>query len=390
MNMDQKIPSTVDRVQIIAFIIGILGLAAGVLGIFTGNMQRFFQSYLFAYLFWLGLSLGSLAFLMLHFLTGSRWGLTIRRICEASASNLWLMAILFIPLLFDLSGLYVWARPSAVQASSILQFKSFYLNIPFFLVRAVIYFAIWIALAVIINRQSAVWAKNEDVSARERLKGWGAGGLILYVLTATFAAIDWMMSLDPLWNSTIYGLTIIAGQILSSLAFAVLVLNLVPGLGLGREWTLKTTPTPFKDLGALMMTFVMGWAYLAYFQLLIIWAGNIPHEVTWYVNRVHGGWLTVGIVVAIVQFVLPFCLLLTLRIRHNLRLLAWLGALIAVAYLINLYWQVIPNFYPSQFSFHWLDLALPVGLGGLWVGAFMFALKRRPALNETDQASLAQ
>ena len=254
--------------------------------------------------------------------------------------------------------------------------------------RAAIYFAIWIILAVVINRLSARWANSGDPAVKEKLKGLGAFGLIVYTITMSFAAIDWMLSLQPLWNSTAYGLIVIVGQLLSSLAFAVMVLNFVPGLGIGRSWNLRTTPDTIKDLGAIMLTFVMSWAYLAYFQLLIIWAADIPREISWYIARSEGGWQVVAILIAILLFASPFAILLSFRVRHNMRLLAGLSALIAVAYLINLYWEVIPAFHPSQFSLHWLDIVMPIGLGGLWVGAFLYALKKRPVLSEVEQVSL--
>ena len=389
MTTDQNLSSTLGRVQRIALLVGGLGLAAGIAGALTGSLERFFQAYLVAFLFWLGLSLGALAFLLVHFLTGSRWGLTMRRVNEAAASTLWLMGLLFIPLLFNLRGLYLWARPEAVQASPILQLKNAYLNEPFFIARAVFYFAVWILLAFSINRLSARWARSGDPEIKGRLQGLGAFGLIAYAVTMSFAAIDWMMSLQPFWSSTAYGLIIIFGQMLSSLAFAILMLNWAPGPGLGRPWNLRTTPIPFKDLGALLLTFVMTWAYLSYFQLLIIWAGNIPGEVTWYLDRTQGGWLAVGILVAVLQFILPFGILISLRVRHNLRLLAWLGGLIVLVSLVNLDWLIMPAFHPGQFSLHWLDIVLPIGMGGLWVGAFLAALKGRPALREVEQASLA-
>jgi hypothetical protein len=380
--------SSANRYQRIALIVGVLGLVAGAIAAFTGSLDRFFQSYLFAFMFWLGLSLGSLAFMMINFVSGGRWGLTVRRVNEAAAGTLWLMAILFIPLLFNLRGLYLWARPEAVAASAVLQLKSPYLNVPFFIVRAVIYFALWNFLAFVINLLSAQWTRSGAPAVKTRLQGWGAFGMIVYMLTVSFASIDWLMSLEPFWNSTVYGLMIMLGQLLSGLSFSILVLNLAPGLGLGRKWNFLTTPIPFKDLGAWMLTFVMGWAYLAYFQLLIIWAGNVPHEVVWYVSRTQGGWLTVGILVAVLQFILPFAALVSNRVRHNLRILSWLGASILLVYLVNLYWQVIPAFFPGQFNLSWLDIVVPIGLGGLWVGTFLFNLKRRPALREIDLQSM--
>ena len=388
MTTEQNLTSTVKRIQRAALLVGLVGMAAGLAGALMGNLDRFFQAYLVAFVFWLGLSLGSMAFLMIHFLVDTHWGLPIRRVNEAASSIIWLMALLFIPLLFNLKGIYLWARPEAVQASKILQEKSLYLNEPFFIIRAAFYFLVWILLSFFINRLSARWANGGDPAVKGRLQGLGAFGLIVYTLTMSFASIDWVMSLQPLWNSTVYGLTIIIGQLLSSLAFAVFVINLLPGLGLGRSWNLRQTPIPFKDLGGMMLTFVMGWAYLAYFQLLIIWAADIPHEITWYIDRTTGGWLSVGILVAVLQFVLPFVLLLSMRVRNNLRALAWLGAGIMVIYLVNVYWQVIPAFHPGQFSLHWLDIVLPIGMGGLWLGTFLFALKRRPALREVEQSAL--
>lgn len=387
MTTEQSLSTTIRRNQRIFLGVGLVSLAVGLIGIFTGSLDRFFQAYLVAFIFWLGLSLGSLAFLMIHFVAGSRWGLTVRRVNEAAAGTLWLMGLLFIPLLFNLNGLYLWARPETIQ-DSVLQIKSLYLNVPFFIGRAVFYFAVWILLAATINRLSARWAISGDLKIKSRLQGLGAFGLIVYTFTMTFASIDWLMSLQPFWNSSVYGLLIIFGQILSGLAFAILILNLVPGLGLGRSWTAHTTPIPFKDLGALLLTFVMGWAYLAYFQLLIIWAANIPAEVTWYIDRIQGGWLTVGVLIAVLLFALPFALLISMRVRNNLRLLAWLGGLIVVVSLVNIYWLVIPAFHPGQFSLSWLDIILPIGMGGVWMSVFLYNLNRRPVLREVEQASL--
>ena len=204
----------------------------------------------------------------------------------------------------------------------------------------------------------------------------------------TFASVDWIMSLQPFWSSSVFGLLTIIAQVMTALAFAILILNLIPGLGLGKQWTYKSTPIPYRDLGAMMVTLIMGWAYLAYFQLLIIWAGNLPHEVSWYVTRTQGGWSYAGIFVAVFQFALPFLILISIRARHNLRILAWLGGLLLFANLVNIFWNVKPVFSPS-FSIHWLDISLPVAIGGFWVASFLIALKRRPALTSAEAQSLA-
>ena len=379
-----------DRPMRIAGIVGIAAAVIAVIGLFIGGAEAFFQSYLFSYVFWLGISLGLLAILLLHFLMGTRWGLTVRRIAEAGAGSIWVMAILFIPLLLGMNYLFPWTRPAEVQASEILQAKTFYLNMPFFMIRQVVYFALWILMAFMVNRLAGQLGRSRetDVTLRGRLQGMGALYLIIYVLTMSFAAIDWLMSLQPFWNSSIFGLIIIVGQVLTGMGFALLVLNLFPGLSLGRRWSLDNTPMPYSDLGALLLTFVLGYAYLAYFQFLIIWAANIPRETVWYIDRSTGGWNIVIILVTLLQFVVPFAILLSFRVRHNLRVLAGVGALLLVSNLINLFWHVKPAFYPGAFAISWLDFVMPVALGGIWLAVFLYNLKRRPALSPADQAAL--
>ncbi|HEX7556287.1 MAG TPA: hypothetical protein VF338_06660, partial [Leptolinea sp.] len=239
----------------------IVGGAAGLIslaGLIFNGPGEFFQAYLCAFIFWIGISLGSLALLLLHIVTGNRWGLAIRRITEAGAANIWVMAVMFIPLIFGLSNLFTWARPADVAASPALQVQSFYLNVPFFIGRAVFYFIIWILLAMFVNR----WISRRAVQASDNTlptgnQGLGAAGLILYVLTMTFAAIDWVMSLQPFWSSSVFGLLMIFGQVLTAMSFAILILNLIPGFSLGKLWTYRTTPIPYRDLGAMMVTLIM-------------------------------------------------------------------------------------------------------------------------------------
>jgi len=381
--------SQYDRPMRIALIVGLVAGVISVAGLFVSGPDLFFQAYLYSYMFWIGISLGSLALLLLHLLTGNRWGLAIRRIVEAGAGSIWVMAVLFIPLLFGLSRLYTWARPADVAASSTLQFQTWYLNLPFFIGRAVLYFVVWIGLATLANRLIARKAAAEAAGtpSSESHQGLGGLGLIAYVLTMSFAAVDWLMSLQPFWSSSIYGLLVIFGQVLTTLAFAVLTLNLFPGLGLGRNWTKDTTPIPYRDLGAMMMTLVMGWAYLAYFQLLIIWAGNLPHEVSWYIGRTQGGWSVLAIFVVVFQFALPFLILISGRARHNLRVLAWLAGALLVADLVNIFWLVKPAFYQGL-TVGWLDIVMPFAIGGLWVAGFLYILKRRPAMSASELQSL--
>jgi hypothetical protein len=204
----------------------------------------------------------------------------------------------------------------------------------------------------------------------------------------TFAAIDWIMSLEPEWVSTAFGMIIILMQVLSAMSFAILMLNLFPSLTLGRHWSSDSTPVSYQELGALLLTMVMAVTYVAFFQYLIIWAGNIPREVVWYLHRIQDGWAWVMGFVVLFQFALPFCILLSTRVRHNLRLLAWLSALLLFASLVNVFWLVKPVFSPSAFSVSWLDILMPIAVGGIWFGVFLFHLKRRPALTEAEQTTV--
>ncbi len=371
-------------------IVGAVTALLSVAGIFLSGASLFFQAYLFAFFFWLGISLGSLVLLLLYFVTGSKWGLTIRRVAEAASGSVWVMGILFLPLLAGLPTLYPWARPAEVAANAILQYKTFYLNVPFFIGRAVLYFAVWIGMSLMANRWARAQASavpGED-AALKRPQGLAAISLVLFALTMTFASVDWLMSLQPLWTSTAFGLILIMGQVLTAMSFAVLMLNLFPSLSLGRHWGYQTTPVPYKDLGALMLTFVMGWAYVSFFQFLIQWGGDIPREVVWYAVRSTGGWDVVLIIITIFEFVLPFMILLSIRARYNLHVLAGLGGMLLVVYLVNLFWHVKPAFYPGQFAVSWLDIVLPVAMGGIWMAVFLYNLARRPALNLDEQTAL--
>ncbi|HEX7973532.1 MAG TPA: hypothetical protein VF498_03915 [Anaerolineales bacterium] len=382
--------SAFDQYQRTGLVIGVIAAAAGIASIFLSGPAQFFQAYLFAYLFWLALSLGSLAVAMLHYLTGGGWGATVRRTLQAASRTIWLMAILFIPVIAGMRFLYPWMDPGVVAADPTLQHKSQYLNFTFFLLRAVIYFVIWFLL----DRRVTHMAQQEDYNVnpdqRRYLQRASAIGLLLYTLTMTFAAVDCIMSLQPTWYSTAYGLLIISNQAL--LAFA-LAIALLPSFAAGRPLSEFVNRDLYRDLGALLLTAAMFWAYVAFFQYLIIWAGNIPKEAVWYVNRFSGGWYWVAILVLVLEFVLPFAVLISLRAKRNARLLSVLSVGILVSGLVNYYWEVVPAFHPARFTIHWLDIVLPIALGGLWVAAFAWSLKRTPVLifnPPAEQPALSQ
>ena len=366
----------VSRFQWLALVIGIAGLAACALGAWL-EPTTFFSSYLFAFMFWLGIALGSLAIVMLYHLVGGGWGFPVRRLLEAAALTLPLLLILFVPLLFGLGDLYEWARPDAVAADPLLQHKQPYLNPIFFSIRAIVYFAIWIGLALFLNRWSRRQDQTGDPALARAMRDLSRFGLMAYMLTVTFASIDWVMSIEPHWYSTIYGLIYVAGQGLSGFSVAILVAGL-----LSRREPLAgvVTPSRFADLGGLLMTFVMFWAYIALSQFLLIWSGNLPEETIWYVRRSGGGWSWVIIFVIGFQFVLPFLLLLAREVKRTILALSGLAVLILCVHLIDLFWLVVPPFRPAGLSVHWLDLAAPIGIGGMWVAAFTWLLGRQPLL----------
>jgi hypothetical protein len=364
MNDLITIPPQLQRLQRPGLIVAVVGLLLAIGGAMF-DLAQFWQSYLLAFLFWLEIGLGCLGFIMLHHLVGGRWSALIRRIMETGAMTLPLMTILFLPLLFGLTTLYPWLNPDHVAASALLQQKTQYLNLPFFLVRAVLYFTVWLTLAALLSR----WSLAEDAGAEPttRLRRLSAVGLILYMLTATFAAYDWMMSLEPEWFSSIYGLLFIAGQALAALAVAIIGLRvLAQGNDTTEAWTEQ-----FNDLGNFLLGFVMIWAYFAFSQFLIIWSANIPEEALWYYHRSRGGWLEVGLFLIALHFVLPFFLLLSRQVKRKARLLTALATLIFVARILDLFWLIVPAFYPEGLHIHWLDLVLLVAMGGGWIAVFV-------------------
>jgi hypothetical protein len=370
------------RLQQRALVIGIVGLVAGAIGAVT-NLDQFFRSWLIGFLFCLSLTLGSLALLMLQHISGGQWGLVGRRVFEAASRTLPMVVVLFIPLLFGLKRIFLWADQAKVQADHILQIKAPYLNVRFFVVRAVIYFAFWLVCVWLLNKWSADQDRGVGVTKLDsvRFRTLSAPGLLFLVLTVTFASVDWIMSVDPHWFSTIFGLLTVAGYGLSALALTIIVLALMapalPGAHL--------TPRQFHDLGKLMLAFVMLWAYLSFSQYLIIWSGNLPEEIPWYVQRVSGGWGYVAILLVVGHFMLPFALLLSRDLKRKSSTIAQIALFVLAMRLVDLIWLIAPTFRhvtsgegaPTAMGFpiHWMDLAIPIGLTAVWL--FLFARQLR-------------
>lgn len=371
------------RFQQRALIVGAIGLIAGAVGA-MGNLDQFFRSWLIGFLFCLGLSMGSLALLMLQHMSGGQWGLVGRRVFEAASRNIPLVALMFVPLLFGLPRLFLWARPEAVATDAILQMKQPYLNVPFFIGRAVLYFAVWMLGSFLLNRWSAAQDRGElAVTAADtvRFRKVSAPGLLIYVILMTFASVDWIMSLDPHWYSTIFGFILVAGQGLSAFALVIAVLAMVAPYEPMRS---HLTAAHFHDLGKLLLAFVMLWAYFSFSQFLIIWAGNLPEEIPFFLERMRNGWGVVSLVLAFGHFVLPFVLLLSRDLKKRFGVLAAIAIFILVMRYVDLLWLVEPMFEHHGFPIHWMDVAIPAGLVGVWLFLFARQLRSRPLLPLND------
>jgi len=376
MNPAASVRPHLDVFQQRALLVGIGGLALCLVGAVLSPAQ-FFRSYLLAYLFWIGITLGCLALVMLHHLVGGAWGFVIRRVLESGTRTLPLMAVLFIPLLFGLSDLYSWARPEVVASDEILRHKSSYLNVPFFVFRTAVYFAVWIGVAHVLNKWSLAQDQTADPSLARRFELLSGPGLVLYGGTVTFASIDWVMSLDPHWFSTIYGVMFMVGQVLATLAFVIVAMMLLAGY---KPLSAVLTPGHFHDLGNLLLAFVMLWAYVAFSQYLIIWSGNLPEEIPWYLQRMSGGWQWIGLALMLFHFALPFLVLLSRRTKRSLQMLAAVAGAMLLMRLIDVFWLIAPGFHHAGMFLHWLDVLAPLSIGGIWLAVFTWQLKRRPLL----------
>jgi hypothetical protein len=369
-----------SRPQTIALAVGAAGAALCVAG-WLASPDQFFRSYLMAYVFWVGLAIGCLPLMMLHHLTGGAWGLVIRRPLEAGTRTLPLMLLLFVPVVLGMHTLYAWARPEAVAADEVLQHKAPYLNAGFWLIRTVIYFAVWIGLSYRLSGWSREQDRTGDVRLARKMQMLSGPGIVFYFLAITFAALDWVMSLDAHWVSTIFGPLLAVGQVLNAFAFVIVLVAL-----LSRYEPLADAVRPdvFQDLGKLLLAFVMVWAYFSFSQYLIIWAGNLPEEIHWYLEHSKGGWMAMGLAIIVFHFFVPFFLLLSRDLKRSAGVLSLVAGGIIVMRLVEIFWTVTPLFHPEHVTVHWLDLAAVAAVGGFWMWTFLGQLKSQPLLPVHD------
>jgi hypothetical protein len=363
-----------EHLQRTFLIAGVVGVALCGLGLLIDRPAAM-ASYLTAYLFWFGISLGSLAILMLHTIVGGYWGFLIRRPLEASMMTLPLMGLLFLPLLLDLGAIYPWAVPANVAASRVLQHKEPYLNVGFFLIRALIYFTLWIVLAWLMNLGSRRQDRTEDPAPTGWLQRLAAPGLGLYFLSMTFAAVDWGMSLEPAWYSSIYGVMLMIGQGLTTLAAMVVIVSMLVRV---KPLSDLANAEVFHDVGNLMLAFTMLWAYMSFSQYLITWSGNLTEEIPWYLHRSLGAWWYVAAGLMLFHFFLPFFLLLNREAKRQYQSLWKIALWILFMHLINISWLVLPSLKTGNLFRFWAVLPAIVGIGGLWAAFFTWQLKSKP------------
>lgn len=354
---------------------GVVLLGASVAGAFFSSGD-FFRGYLIGYLYLIALTLGSMALLMLQYLTGGAWGIMTRRTLEAATRTMPLVAILFVPIGFGLANLYDWARPDAVRGDELLQHRAGYMNPAFFLARAAIYLAIWITLAWFLNR----WSVEQDRDAGNetgRLAKLSAGGLILYGFSISFASVDWAESLQTKWASDMWGFMFIGAQALAALAFTIVVLAF---LARREPMSHALKPDHFHDLGKMLFATLMLWAYFAFCQYLIVWSENLVSEIPYYLWRTGTSWGWFGVALIVLQFLIPALLLLSRGLKRIPVLLAGVAVFILIMHYMDLIWIVLPPYYRGGLRIQWMEVAAPLGLGGVWLWAYLRELPRYPLL----------
>lgn len=364
----------------LALFIGGGGLALSAAGFFI-DAQQFYFSYLTAFAYWVTVGLGGLFFCMLHHLTGATWSVVLRRFAESVMVVLPVLAILFLPLIPGLHDLYHWTHSDAVAQDHLLQKKTPWLNTPFFLIRTVLYFGVWFVLVRMLYKYSSEQDTSGARTLVEKMRRISAPGMLLFALTLTYASFDWLMSLNPHWYSTIFGVYIFSGSLLAVLAFI-----LVAALHLRRKSILHQAITieHYHDLGKLLFAFTVFWAYIAFSQYMLIWYANIPEETQFYLHRWVGSWKAVSMVIVFGHFALPFLLLMTRSAKRNLPLLHVMGYWFLVIHYIDIYWIVMPTLHKDGASFSWMDVTTSAGIGGLFVWYFWTKLSAQAAVPLKD------
>jgi hypothetical protein len=361
---------------------GALGLLATFLGmLMEGSREQALFSYLGAYLFVITLATGGLFFVLLQHVTAARWSVTVRRIAEMMASTLPWLALLFVPLAAAVAQHQVWPWTSHTTHEPAVAAKAGYLNVPFFLIRAVFYLGLWALLGRIVYRRSVELDRTGDPYILLGLRKLSAPAMLLWALSLTFAGFDWAMSLDPAWYSTIFGVYVFAGTAVSSLSVITLW-----GLYLHREGYLRRVVTTehYHDLGKLIFGFVVFWTYIAFSQYFLYWYGNIPEETRWFARRWAGGWPAVSVLLAVGHFAVPFFGLLSRGAKRSRSALLVFGSLLVLIHWLDMHWLVMPELHRHGPALSWLDATALLGLGGIFLGIIFRRMASAPLIPVKD------
>src|ERR1700688_3019440 len=382
--LDLTAPPIVKKIAQRSLVIGGVFAVISVVLAFV-RPDEFYRAYLLGFMCWLGVALGSMAILMIRHLTGGGWGTIIRRILGAAMRTLPLLALLFVPITFGIRRLYIWAQPLAnIQDKHLRehleQITQTYLTVNGFIIRAIFYFAVWNVLSFLLSKWSKETDRPNAPDNSGRFKAVSGPGLILYGFTISFAAIDWIMSLDPSWISTIFGLIILIGEVLSAMCFAVVVERILFNY---KPMSEMLKPDFVHDHGKWMLTFIMVWAYFNYSQWLIIWAGNLPSEITFYLKRLSGGWGSIGLILVLFHFAIPFATLLSRPFKRNIRKLVWVAVWLMMMRYLDLFWIIEPNF-SKALTVTIADIVVPIAIGGIWLWCFFRNLASLPLLPAYD------
>ena len=387
---EDTFPRQFRIIQTAGGILGGVGVAAAV-ALLMSNSERFFHGYMFAYIFWLSLTMGCFGLTLVQHMVRSSWGAPILRFLEAGTANLWLMLVLTIPLLYTVwtqNGiLYPWADPAIVHSNHHLEGKAFFLNKEFFTGRIILYFVIWLTWATKLR----AWSKLEDETLSREVNqarvNWSAPGIVVFAVTLTFAFTDLVMSLDPLWFSTIWGIWWMVCCGLTASAFVVFVLSLLTNV---KPYTDVITPGLFRDLGNILLAFTMFWGYISLSQWLIIYSGNLPEEIGFYIQRglganaPVGGWWLLGVLIVFGQFFVPFLLLLSGRTKRTPEILGKLAVWILIIRVMDVMWTVMPFFRISKVQPNMMTFAIAaaafIGIGGIWMFLWVNALTKAALL----------
>jgi hypothetical protein len=374
-------PETISGLQRLGMAAAFFGVVLAIVGFALAGRERFFQAYLVAYTFVFGVVLGSMALLMVQHLSGGAWGVVIRRPLEAAVRTMPIMTVLFIPILVGMDDLYHWTHADVVANDQVIRDKAAYLNTPFFIARQIFYFAIWLGIGFLLTKWSAEQDRTGDPALVRKFSILSGGGLVVYSLTVTFAMIDWTMSVNPHWFSTMWGPLYMVGQGLSAMSFAIVILIMLSQMA---PLSRVVTSHHLHDLGKLLFAFLMLWAYLSFSQYLIVWSANVVEEIPHYLIRWDGGYQYVSGFMILLHFALPYALLLSRDLKRDRRRLRIIASWILAARVVDYYWHVAPEFHTEGLNIGLLDFALPIAIGGVFIALFAVNLKSRSLLPVND------